>query len=61
LGSNNWNGALPAPTPANLDADADLEVALNTASSGLVAYDLPGTARARVLWGTGRGRTPRAS
>ena len=32
--------------PAN-DSDADLEVVLNTAHSGLVAYDLPGTANAR--------------
>jgi hypothetical protein len=55
FGGNTWNGALAAPTLANLDADADLEVVLNTASSGLVAYDLPGTANARVLWGTGRG------
>lgn len=28
---------------------------LNTADSGFVAYDLPGTADARVLWRTGRG------
>jgi hypothetical protein len=59
FGGNNWNGALPAPTPDNLDADPDLEVVLNTASSGLVAYDLPGTAGARVLWGTGRGNYQR--
>ena len=50
-----WNGALAAPTLANIDGDADLEVVLNTAHSGLVAYDLPGTANARILWGTGRG------
>lgn len=50
-----WNGALAAPTLANIDADPDLEVVLNTSSSGLVAYDLPGTAGARVIWGTGRG------
>lgn len=55
FGSADWNGALAAPTLANLDADADLEVVLNTAHSGLVAYDLPGTAAARILWGTGRG------
>jgi uncharacterized repeat protein (TIGR01451 family) len=54
-GSPDWNGALAAPTLANIDADADLEVVLNTAHSGFVAYDLPGTANARVLWGTGRG------
>ena len=33
----------------------DLEVVLNTAHAGFVAYDLPGTADARVLWRTGRG------
>ncbi|MBN1815530.1 MAG: VCBS repeat-containing protein [Anaerolineae bacterium] len=54
FGSPNWNGALAAPTLDNLDADADLELVLNTAHSGFVAYDLPGTANARVLWGTGR-------
>jgi uncharacterized repeat protein (TIGR01451 family) len=54
-GSPDWNGALAAPTLADIDDDADLEVVLNTAHSGLVAYDLPGTANARILWGTGRG------
>lgn len=53
--SGDWNGALAAPTLANIDGDPDLEVVLNTAHSGLVAYDLPGTAQARILWGTGRG------
>jgi uncharacterized repeat protein (TIGR01451 family) len=52
----NWNGALAAPTLADVDGDSYLEAVLNTAHSGLVAYDLPGTvANARVLWGTGRG------
>jgi len=50
-----WNGGLPAPTLANLDSDADLEIVINTSASGLIAYDLPGTANARILWGTGRG------
>jgi uncharacterized repeat protein (TIGR01451 family) len=59
VGDWDWNGALAAPTLANIDADADLEVVLNTAHSGLVAYDLPGTAGARVLWGTGRGNYQR--
>ena len=54
-GSWNWNGALAAPTLANIDNDPDLEILLNTAHAGLVAYDLPGTAGARILWGTGRG------
>ena len=54
-GSPDWNGALAAPTLADIDADPDLEVVLNTAHSGFVAYDLPDTANARILWGTGRG------
>jgi uncharacterized repeat protein (TIGR01451 family) len=59
FGSADWNGALPAPTLANLDGDPDLEVVINTAHSGLVAYDLPDTANARILWGTGRGNYQR--
>ena len=53
--SGDWNGALAAPTLADIDGDPDLEVVLNTAHSGLVAYDLPGTTGAKILWGTGRG------
>jgi uncharacterized repeat protein (TIGR01451 family) len=55
FGSPDWNGALAAPTLADIDGDPDLEIVLNTAHSGLLAYDLLGTANARVLWGTGRG------
>jgi hypothetical protein len=54
-----WNGGLAAPTLANIDADADLEVVVGTSHSGVVAYDLPGTANARILWGTGRGNLQR--
>jgi hypothetical protein len=50
-----WNGGLGAPTLANIDADADLEVVLGTSASGVVAFDLPGSAGGRVLWRTGRG------
>jgi hypothetical protein len=53
--NGDWNGALAAPTLANIDGDSNLEVILNTANSGVVAYDLPGTAQATILWGTGRG------
>lgn len=53
--SGNVNGGLAAPTLANIDADPDLEVVIGTIASGVVAYDLPNTANARVLWGTGRG------
>jgi uncharacterized repeat protein (TIGR01451 family) len=59
LGSPNWNGALAAPTLANIDDDADLELVLNTAHSGLLAYDLPATPDARILWSTGRGNYQR--
>jgi hypothetical protein len=49
------NGGLAAPTIANIDSDADLELVVGTISSGVAAYDLPGSAAGRVLWGTGRG------
>jgi hypothetical protein len=57
--TGNWNGGLAAPTLANIDADPDLELVIGTWSTGIVAYDLPGTAGARVLWGTGRGSVRR--
>jgi uncharacterized repeat protein (TIGR01451 family) len=59
-GGANWNGALPAPSLANIDGDYDLEVVVNTAHSGVAAYDLPGTVNARVVWGTGRGSYQRS-
>jgi uncharacterized repeat protein (TIGR01451 family) len=58
-GSPDWNGAMAAPTLANIDGDAKLEVVVNTAHSGVVAYEIPGTENARVLWGTGRGNYQR--
>ena len=54
-----WNGVLAAPTVANIDGDGNFEVVLNTAHAGFVAYELPGTQNARVLWGTGRGNYQR--
>jgi uncharacterized repeat protein (TIGR01451 family) len=51
---------LAAPTLADIDGDGELEAVLNTAHSGLVAYDLPGTSKARILWGTGRGNYQRS-
>jgi hypothetical protein len=51
----NWNGGLAAPTIANIDGDPDLELVIGTSHSGAVAYDLPGSENARILWGTGRG------
>ncbi len=58
--SKDWNGILPAPTLTNIDSDPDLEAVVGTAYTGLCAYDLPGTANARILWGTGRGNYQRS-
>jgi uncharacterized repeat protein (TIGR01451 family) len=58
-GGSDWNGSLAAPTVDNIDGDADLELVLNTSHSGIVAYDLPGTSEARIIWGTGRGNYQR--
>jgi len=55
FGGATWNGGLAAPTLDDIDSDSNLEVVVGTVSSGLVAYTLPNTGRARVLWGTGRG------
>lgn len=52
---SSWNGGLAAPTLAKIGANPDYAVVINTAHSGVVVYDLPGTANARILWGTGRG------
>ena len=51
----NWNGAMAAPTLAKIGSSADYSVIINMAHSGVVVYDLPGSANARILWGTGRG------
>ena len=53
--SQNWDGALGAPTLANLDDDPDVEVAVGTTNSGLVAYEIPGSRADRLRWPTGRG------
>jgi len=60
-GSPTWNGALAAPTVADIDADAELELVVNTAHSGFIAYDLPGSENAIVLWATGRGNVQRTA
>ncbi len=55
FGGATWNGGLASPTIDKIDTSGDLSIVINTAASGIVAYDLPGTKNARVLWGTGRG------
>lgn len=57
---DDWNGSLGGPTVANIDTDADMEIVIGTTASGVVAYDLPGSANANILWGTGRGSYQRA-
>ncbi len=54
--SRHENGALPAPTIANIDGDSDYELVINTIHSGFVAYDLPGSAGAKIQWQSGRNR-----
>jgi hypothetical protein len=53
--TQNWDGALGAPTLANLDGDQNVEVAIGTAHRGLVAYEIPGSRADRLRWPTGRG------
>ena len=50
-----WNGGLAAPTLANIDLDPDLELVLLSAHAGVIAYDLPESQGATILWATGRG------
>lgn len=54
--SRHENGALPAPTIADIDDDPDYELVINTINSGFIAYDLPGSAGARIQWYSGRNR-----
>lgn len=50
-----WNGGLGAPTLGNIDADTNLEVVINTAHSGIIAYELSNSMGSTILWQTGRG------
>lgn len=54
--SRKHNGALAAPTIANIDGDPDFELIVNSVYSGFIAYDLPGSAGAKILWHTGRNK-----
>jgi hypothetical protein len=49
-----WNGALAAPTLARINGDPNLAIVVNTVSAGVVAYRVPDSANARILWKTGR-------
>ncbi len=56
-----WDGALGAPTLANLDGDPNVEVAVGTTNNGLVAYEIPGSRADRLRWPTGRGNLLRTA
>ncbi|GMU44410.1 MAG: VCBS repeat-containing protein [Xanthomonadales bacterium] len=51
----NWNGGLAAPTLAQLDADPNWEAVVGTSRSGVVVYELQGSAATAIRWGTARG------
>jgi hypothetical protein len=59
--TQSWDGALGAPTIANLDGDPELEVVTGTAHTGLVAYEIPGSHAGRAPWPTGRGNVLRTA
>lgn len=50
-----WNGGLAAPTIVQLDGDANWEAVIGTSQSGVVVYELQGSANTRLRWGTARG------
>jgi hypothetical protein len=54
-----WNGGLGAPTLARLSPRGEVHAFVGTARSGVVAYRIPHTAGARLLWPTGRGNLRR--
>ncbi|MEI2697725.1 MAG: VCBS repeat-containing protein [Microthrixaceae bacterium] len=54
-----WSGALSAPTLANIDGDASMEIVIGSTHTGLLAYDVPGSINKTPLWGTGRGNYQR--
>jgi hypothetical protein len=55
----NWNGGMAAPAIAQIDADPEFEVVIGTSHAGVVVYQIPGSANARVLWSTARGSNQR--
>jgi len=56
-----WNGVMAAPTIFNIDTDPNYEVIMLSVFSGTLAYRLPNSASARIVWGTGRGNFQRTA
>lgn len=53
--NGNGKGAPAAPTLGDLDADGDLEIAVQTFGAGCFVYTVPGSAGNMPLWPTARG------
>jgi hypothetical protein len=58
--AGSWNGALGAPALSRAGPGADVVAFVGTVHSGVVAYRIPGSAGARILWATGRGDPTRS-
>ena len=54
-GASHEDRTEPRPDPLVKDADPELEVVIGTSHSGVVVFQIPGSANARILWGTARG------
>src|SRR5205807_324794 len=50
-----YDGKVHAYWLDKIDGSPDFSLVVGTTSSGVVAYKLPNSASARILWGTGRG------
>jgi len=51
----NGNGAMGAPTVADINGDGQLEILLHTFDARLLIWTVPGSARNCLVWPTGRG------
>ncbi len=49
------NGQSEVIISDNIDADPDLKVVLTTLHSGIIAYELPNTAKEKYFWSAGSG------
>jgi len=59
VNTEGFDGPQSAGSIGNIDSSPDLEIVFLTAHSQMVAFNLPGSSAARVLWGTARGHIGR--
>jgi len=50
-----FHGAMASPTLGDVDGDGLLDIVLNTVDMGVVAWNVPNSSRAGVIWPTARG------